>query len=142
MNIQVIILKTGQVEQVSEGYARNYLIPRKLAKLATPGDIAHAAHQQQAQQRQVVQQSRDWEQLAVRLPSLTIELTAKTSSSGTLYERVSLSDILLALQTQFQISLDQAWVKSEPIKQVGLSSLQVTFPNSLTSTFHVKVKAQ
>lgn len=142
MNIQVINLKTGQVEQVSEGYARNYLFPKKLAKLATPQDITQASQRQQAKQRHQAHQVQAWEQLAKRLPSVTIELTAKTSPSGTLYERLPLSDILAALQAQFQISLDQAWLKIEPIKQVGSSKAQVTFPNSLTSTFHVKVKAK
>lgn len=142
MNIQVINLKTGQVEQVSEGYARNYLFPKKIAKLATQNDINHAQQHQQVKQQHQTKQTQEWEQLAKRLPSITIELSAKTSPSGTLYERVSLSDILAALQTQFHISLEQPWLKSEPIKQVGLCSVQVKFPNLLTSTFHVKVKAQ
>lgn len=142
MNIQIINLKTGRVEQVSEGYARNYLFPKKLAKLATPQDIIQAKTHQTAVAHQQAQQVQEWTQLATRLPSLTIELTAKTSPSGTLYERVSLSDILSALHSQFHISLDQAWVQTDPIKQVGSSSVQVRFPNSLTSTFHVNIKAQ
>lgn len=142
MNIQVIILKTGQIEQVSEGYARNYLFPKKLAKLATQQDILQVTQRQHTKQRQQVQQSQQWEQIAGRLPPLTIELTAKASPSGTLYERVPLSDILSALQAQYQVTLNLAWLNCEPIKQVGSSSVQVKFPNSLTSTFHVKVKAQ
>jgi large subunit ribosomal protein L9 len=142
MNIQVINLKTGKVDNVSEGYARNYLLPKKLAKLATPQDVVQAQQHHQAQARHQVEQSKEWEELARRLPSLTIELTAKTSPNGTLYERVSLSDILSALQAQFQVSLDQAWLKVPSIKQVGSSSVQVNFPNSLTSIIHVKVKAQ
>lgn len=142
MNIKVIHLKTGKVEEVSEGYARNYLIPRKLAKLATTTEITQAKQKQQQAQKKQSTQAQEWTSLAKKLPSMQVELTARASASGTLYERVHESDILLALERQHHISLDPSWLKLESIKQVGLCSAKVQFPNSLTSQIHVNIKAK
>lgn len=142
MNVTIIHLKTGQVEEVSEGYARNYLIPRKLAKLASAADIVQAKQKQQQNQKNKASQVQEWSTLAKRLPSLQIELVVKASDSGTLYERVHESAILSALEKQHHLKLDPSWLRLEPIKQVGLSSVKVQFPNSLNSQFHVNIKAQ
>lgn len=142
MNVRVIDLKTGKVEEVSEGYARNYLIPRNLAKLATQGEVVQAQHRQKLQQKKISAQTQEWSKLAQRLPSLQIELTAPASNSGTLYERVHESDILSALEKQLRLRLDPSWLRLQAIKRVGLSSVKVEFPNSLTTQFHVNITAK
>lgn len=142
MNVTVIHLKTGKVEEVSEGYARNFLIPKKLAKLASPDDVAQAKQKQQQDQKNKTNQVQAWSALVKRLSSVQIELVAPTSGSGTLYERVHESAILSALEKQHHLKLDPSWLRLEPIKQIGLSSVKVKFPNSLTTQFHVNIKAQ
>lgn len=142
MNVRVIHLKTGKVEEVSEGYARNFLIPRKLAKLASLADVELAKQKQQQNQKNESTQVREWSKLAQRLPSLRVELVAPAAASGTLYERVHGSGILSALEQQHHLKLDPSWLKLESIKQVGLCSVKVQFPNSLTSQLHVNIKAQ
>lgn len=142
MNVRVIHLKTGKVEEVSEGYARNYLIPRKLAKLASNTEVAQAKQRQQQDQKKQSTQALEWANLAQKLPSLQIELAAPASASGTLYERVHESDILSALEQQHHVKLDPSWLKLDSIKQVGLCSVKVQFPNSLTSQLHVNIKAK
>lgn len=142
MNIKVIHLKTSQVEEVSEGYARNYLIPQRLAKLASAADLKQAKYKQQQDQMKLSTQALTWSKLAKQLPSVQIELSAPASPTGTLYERVHKSAILSALEQQHLFKLEPAWLKPEPIKQVGLSRVKVQFPNSLTSQFHVNITAQ
>lgn len=142
MNVRVIHLKTGKVEEVSEGYARNYLIPHKLAKLASSNEVAQAKQKQHQDQKKQSTQSQEWNNLAKKLPSMQIELTAPASASGTLYERVHESDILSALEQQHHVKLNPSWLKLESIKQVGLCSVKVQFPNSLTSQLHVNIKAK
>lgn len=142
MNVRVIHLKTGKVEEVSEGYARNYLIPRKLAKLASTGEVAQAKHRQQQDQKKESTQTQEWTDLAKKLPSMQVELRAPASPSGTLYERVHESDILSALEQQHHVKLDPSWLKVESIKQVGSCSVKVQFPNSLNSQLHVNIKAK
>lgn len=142
MHVTVIHLKTGKVEEVSEGYARNYLIPRKLAKLASAVDVAQAKQKQQQVQKNKSSQAQEWSSLTKQLPSVQIELVAPASDSGTLYERVHESAILSALEKQHHLKLDPSWLRLESIKQVGLSSVKVKFPNSMTSQFHVNIKAQ
>lgn len=141
MTIQVIHFKTGKVERVNEGYARNYLFPRKLAQLATPQDILQAEQQASRNQQQQEQQTQNWKKLLQLLPQVTVQLAARASSNGTLYERMAESDILAALHSEHGISLEPAWLQHAPLKQVGEVVITVQFPNHLTTSFHVSIKA-
>lgn len=140
MKIRVIHSSTGKVEEVSEGYARNYLIPRGLAKVATHRE-EQLSHDQQAQKaRRADLEVQTWTNIAQQLKNRKVEVVAKAATSGKLFERIHTSDILMAVSHQLQLRLEESWVHLEPIKQLGEHQVKIIFPNSLTTAFHVTVK--
>lgn len=140
MDIQVIHKATGKIEIVSEGYARNFLFPKKIARLATAQDIQNALTRGAAQQAKEAKTQQQWAEWVSRLPQADIAVQGKASPTGTLYERISTSAILSAVLAGTGIHLEESWVTHEPLKQLGSIDVQVRFPNSMTTTFHVSIK--
>jgi len=139
--MQVIMLKTGELKQVSDGYARNYLFPNKLAVAAT------AAVQKQAEAtRSKVEAERAataaaQAALAERLKGQHIVVTAKANESGKLFAALHADDIMAALaKVDFTVTKDQ--LSFAPIKQTGEHTVTVEFPNQAPVALTINVTAE
>ncbi|MDF9407046.1 50S ribosomal protein L9 [Pelotomaculum isophthalicicum JI] len=112
--------KRGDVINVAEGYARNYLFPRGLAGEASKGRMKEMADRRQAtevKERKIEQAARE---LAKRLNNLTVVVKTKTGEAGKLFGSVNNKDVADALADQHKIELDKKkLVIKEPIKQLG-----------------------
>ncbi|MDD4168983.1 MAG: 50S ribosomal protein L9 [Desulfotomaculaceae bacterium] len=140
--MKVILLKDvpgqgrrGDVVNVAEGYARNYLLPRGLAGEASPGKLKEMAHRRQAtmlKEEKIEQAAR---KLATSLDGLTVTVKTKTGEAGRLFGSVNNKDVAEALAEQHKIMLDKKkLVVREPIKQLG------TYP--VTAKLHPAVQAK
>lgn len=113
--------KRGDVINVTEGYARNYLFPRGLAAEASKGRMKELADRQQAtalKEHKIEQEARE---MAARLDNLSVVINTKTGEGGRLFGSVNSKDIADALSSQHKISLDKKkLVVKEPIKQLGV----------------------
>jgi len=111
---------TGDIVNVSDGYARNYLLPRHLAAEATNKNIKDLEQKKKAQAQRVEQDKENAEKLVGEIKGKTVALTVKSGENGKLFGSVTAQDIADAMQDQHKITLDKKKLSlDEPIKAVG-----------------------
>jgi large subunit ribosomal protein L9 len=112
--------KRGDIVEVRDGYARNYLVPRGLAMRATPGAEQQAASMRRARDVRDAQDRAAAEEIASRLVPKVITVTARAGTEGRLFGSVTSSDVTEAVAAQTGIELDRKRVLlAEPIKTLG-----------------------
>lgn len=118
--------KAGDVRQVSDGYARNYLIPRGLAVLATPGAIRQAERQRQAAAQRQAKTLSKAQALARLLDGLTVTFKARAGESDRLYGSITNAHIAEALSEKVGQEVDRRKIDlEEPLKQLGTHAVTV-----------------
>jgi len=116
----------GDVVEVADGYARNYLMPRGLAVKATKGGVRHVDSLKRAHSTRVNQAKAEAEQLASRLAGTPIKVAAHAGEEGKLFGSVTASDIAEAIDRQAGIRVDRHDVHlEEPIRSVGTHEVRV-----------------
>jgi large subunit ribosomal protein L9 len=112
--------KRGDVLDVSDGYARNYLVPKGLAIKATTGAAAQAASMRRARDVRDAQDRAAAEALATTLVPRVITVTARAGAEGRLFGSVTATDIATAIEAQTNVQIDRRkLVLGEPIKSLG-----------------------
>jgi large subunit ribosomal protein L9 len=135
--------KKGQVMDVSDGYARNYLLPRKLAVPADTGNLNILKHQEAAQKAKRDKERSDALEIAERLKSCVIIVPAKAGSEGRLFGSVTSQDISEALSKQHGIEIDRHKITiDENIKQLGTFEIKAKLFADVTATLFVTVKEE
>jgi large subunit ribosomal protein L9 len=121
--------KRHDVKEVSEGYARNFLLPRGLAKPAIPAALAELEAQKAAREKENVERARQAEELARTLKERALEFTLKTDEAGSVFGSVKKDDILSALRAQKLIGKERVEVALEhPLKSFGEHTAHLRFP--------------
>ena len=131
--MEVLLLKdlsqlgrAGEVKRVAEGYARNYLIPRGLAVMATPGAIKQAEKQREAAARRQVKELSQAQALAQALDGLTVTFQARAGESDRLYGSITSANIAEALEEQVGQEVDRRKIDlEEPLKQLGTHAVTI-----------------
>jgi large subunit ribosomal protein L9 len=112
--------KRGDMLEVADGYARNYLVPKGLAMKATAGAAAQAASMRRARDLRDAQDRAAAESLATTLVPKVITVTARAGSEGRLFGSVTAGDIATAIAAQTNVQIDRRkLVLAEPIKSLG-----------------------
>jgi len=124
--------KKGEVANVSDGYARNYLLPRKMAEMATPGRVAQVRkimEQKEAHARREAEQAEETRDL---LAKTVLTIPAPVGSADRLFGSVTTQDIATAIYAARKIRVDKRNVElEEPIKMVGTYMVKVEVHNSV-----------
>jgi large subunit ribosomal protein L9 len=132
--------KAGDLKEVSKGYARNYLVPRRLVAAATPGLIANRAQRVAAEQRRLEKLAEQNRQQAERLNSVTLTFRARVGSQGRLYGSITSQDIASALREVEDITIDRRSIElSEPIRSPGTFTVPVRIASGLEPKITVNV---
>jgi large subunit ribosomal protein L9 len=132
----------GDVVEVSEGYARNYLLPQGIAKVATEGNIRSIAKEKAKRAEQRIQERKRLEQAAEAAEGAEAVLAAKANEQGVLFGSVTASQIAANLREQgFEVA-DEVVRLPEHIKQVGTHSVTLRFAEDLTTTVSVVVVSE
>lgn len=119
--------KKGQILNVSDGYARNFLFPRKLAMEATPRAIADIERRNEIERAKEMARRQEAEDLARQLKDKVINVNAKGGEKGKLYGSVTTQEIAEALSEQHQIQLDKRKIElAEPIRNAGDTQVTVS----------------
>jgi large subunit ribosomal protein L9 len=128
--------RVGEVKEVADGYARNYLFPRKLAAPATPHYISMArAKAEKEARRQARLDQEAQEKLLPRLAGLSLRIEVRVGEQGKLFGSVTALDIAEALRQQAGVELDHRQVLlAEPIRELG------SFPVGLRLTRNVQAQ--
>ncbi|HEX6568748.1 MAG TPA: 50S ribosomal protein L9 [Acidimicrobiales bacterium] len=112
--------KRGDILDVADGYARNYLVPKGLAMKATTGATAQAAGMRRARDQRDAQDRAAAEALATTLVPKVITVAARAGSEGKLFGSVTAGDIASAIEAQTNVQIDRRkLVLAEPIKSLG-----------------------
>jgi len=131
--------KKGEIREVSEGYAQNFLFPRGLAKPATEGNMKTLENQKQAEQRKKDQEKEEAEQLAKILDQTTVTIKSKSGEGGRLFGSITNKQISEALD-QMKIKVDKRKIALEhPIRTLGVTNVQVKLHPAVTATLKVQV---
>ena len=132
--------KKGQMVEVSEGYARNFLLPRKLAIAATTDAINTMNLKEKARKAEEARQKAEAEATAEKLKECMVKLTAKAGSGGRLFGAVTTKEISEGLKAQFNIDIPkQKLVLEEPIKAFGSYQIKAKLGFEVVGTVYVSV---
>ena len=147
---QAILLKDvenvgerGAVVDVSKGYLRNFLIPRKLAEPATRASIAAAARRQEVADRAAADATKKAEQSAELLNKTVLTIAHQAGDDGRLFGSVTSQDIVDAIQEARGITIDRRKVNlEEPIRTVGTRMIEVEVEDGVVATVKTMVVEQ
>jgi large subunit ribosomal protein L9 len=132
----------GDVVDVSPGYLRNYLVPRKLAQPATAGSIAEAQRRKDAAERQVREQADKAQENAALLSKTVLTITHPAGDDGRLFGSVTSQEIVDAIRQARGLRLDRRKVQlDEPIKTTGSHMVTVEVHDGVTATIKTIVTA-
>ena len=132
--------KKGQMIDVSDGYARNFLLAKKLAVLATPENINTMKQQDKAKKAQMAAEKAEAEATAKKLESITVKVVAKAGEGGRLFGAVTAKEVSEALAAQHGINIAKAkLVLDEPIKACGGYKLKAKLGHEVVGTVSVMV---
>ena len=132
--------KKGQMVEVSEGYARNFLLPRKMAVPATADAINTMNLKEKAKKAEEQRQKALAEETAEKLKECMVKLTARAGAGGKLFGAVTTKEISEGLQKQFGIDIPkQKLALEEPIKAFGNYQVKARLGFEVTATVYVSV---
>ena len=132
--------KKGQMIEVSEGYGRNFLLPRKLAIPATADAINTMNLKEKARKAEEARQKAEAEATAEKLKECQVKLTAKAGNGGRLFGAVTTKEISEGLKAQFGIDIPkQKLVLDEPIKAFGSYQVKAKLGFEVVGTVYVSV---
>jgi len=131
----------GSVKEISDGYALNFLIPRKLAEQATPDKVAKVQAQMKVVAAEEAQKDARGSEDIKKLEGKTITVVAKANDKGHLYKQLSADVVVDAIKKEFAIAISSEAVKFDThIKEVGESKVTIKIGNhSARVTVNTKV---
>lgn len=135
--------KRGDICDVADGYARNYLLPKSLALVATDGAVSQAKAMRRARDLKDAADKASAQTIASALVSKTIELKSKAGSEGRLFGSVTTAEIAAAVLEQTGAALDKRQIHlNEPIKRIGIHSVSVRLHSDVVFPISVEVSSK
>ncbi|RED54482.1 50S ribosomal protein L9 [Cohnella lupini] len=131
--------KKGEIKEVSEGYARNFLLPKGVVKLATDGAKKTLDQQVASAQKKKDNEKNEFKALAERLSEMTVVIKAKAGEGGRLFGAITSKQIAEALELQ-KISIDKRKIElDDPIRVLGTTKVSVKLYPDVKGTLNVQV---
>lgn len=148
--MQVLLLKNvpgvgtaGQVKKVADGYARNYLLPHKLAVTATEGAVKQAESIKDAAARREAKTLAEAQSLAKQIDALTLKFKAKSGEGDRLFGSITSGDIYEQLVNTHHINIDKRKIELEnPIKELGERKVAIKIHTDVTAHVTVMVERE
>lgn len=133
--------KIGDVVNVSDGYARNYLFPRGIAKEGTQGNIKVLDEQKTAQKIKEDKEFEEAKKLGAEMEKLTVTLYSKSGDGGRLFGSITSKDIADALKKKHSIDVDKRKILlEEGIKSLGARYVEIKIHSKVVTKIRVEVK--
>ena len=132
--------KKGQLVDVSDGYARNFLLPKKLAVIATAENLNTMKQQEKARKAQEAAEKAEAEATAKKLKDMTVKIATKAGEGGRLFGAVTAKEVSEALSAQYGVNIAKTkLVLDEPIKACGGYQIKATLGYEVIGTVSVMV---
>jgi large subunit ribosomal protein L9 len=133
----------GDIVDVADGYARNFLVPRGLAIRAEAGVVRQADAMRRNRSAREQRDREAAQAVADRLGGRTLSLTARAGEGGKLFGSITAADIVAAVQEQLGVEIDRRRLTlDEPLKELGPAELPVRLHTDVVATLNVDVVAQ
>ena len=132
--------KKGQMLEVSDGYARNYMLPRKIAMEATAVAINTMRMNDKATQERQAKERAEAMEISKKMKDMTVVVMAKGGGAGKLFGSVTNAEIAEALEKQEGIALDKRKVVIDPIKTTGVYTAKCKLGYEITADLKVEVR--
>lgn len=132
--------KKGEMKEVSDGYARNYLLPRRLASEATADNINALKLKEKARAAQIAKEKAQAQENAQKLTGIQVIIRAKAGNGGKLFGAVTSQEISNALKEQFGIDIEKnKIVQAEPIKTFGSYTVKAKMGYEISGNINLLV---
>lgn len=132
--------KKGQVINASDGYAKNFLIPKKLAVEATKSNLNELELKEKAEQKRRAQELEEAKELGKKLESLRVKVGVKTGENGRLFGSVTNKEIAACLEEQTGFGIDKKKIVVDtPFKNVGPGTVTVKLHPQVSATLNVDI---
>ncbi len=133
--------KKDEIVNASDGYAKNYLIPRGIAVVASTGNVNEAVNKQKAIAEKKQREFDTAKEFAAKLEGKTVTIKAKAGESGKLFGAVSNKDIADAIKKQYKIEIDKKKiVLNDPIKTAGNHEVEIRIYAGVVTKVNVKIE--
>lgn len=134
--------KKGEIVKVNDGYARNFILPKKLGLEATKQNLYELNNQKAAEAKKQQEILEEAQKLAKHLEQLTIKLAIKAGEGGRSFGSVSSKEIAVALKEQFKLDIDKKKLQlNDPIKHAGSYTVPAKLHPQVTAELKIKVDA-
>ncbi len=149
MNMKVILLqdvkrvgKKGEVIEASDGYARNFLFPRKLAQEASDANMHILNNKKENERKQKLAELEAAQKLAGELKGKEVKITAKTGDSGKLFGAITSKDVAELIKQQYKIEIDKKKIVMDTIKLAGGYEIDVKLYPEVSTKMKVIIVPQ
>lgn len=132
----------GQLVDVKDGYANNYLLRQKLAVLATPGAMKQLEQQQNAKKRKQAEEVANAQDVATQLEEAVVKVSAKAGGNGRLFGTITNANVADAIQEQLGVTIDRHKIEmKDGIKALGTYPIEIRLGNNVIAKSAVQVVA-
>ena len=131
--------KKDQIVEVSDGYARNFLFPKKLAIEADKAALADLKNKEEARLYKIEQEKKQAKEVAEKLESLQVRIKASAGADGRFYGAVTSKEVAEQLAKQHGITVDRRKIQMDAIKAFGSYTLEVRLYTDVTGKIHLVV---
>jgi large subunit ribosomal protein L9 len=133
--------KKGEVKNVADGYAHNFLLKQGLAVEANPSNVSSLNAQKKKEEKLAAEELAEAKQLKAKIDEITVELTAKSGEGGRLFGSITSKQIAEELQKKHSIKVDKRKIELEDaIRSLGVTKVPVKLYPDVTATLNVHVK--
>jgi large subunit ribosomal protein L9 len=137
------VATTGDVKEVANGYARNYLLPKKLAAVATSAELKKLELQEQADSRRQARLEQEAEGMAQSLQGITLTLTVRAGEKDRIYGSITSADIAGEIKKQSGFEIDKRKIQlEEPIRELGAYEVAIKLTGNVTASVNVVVEQE
>lgn len=141
--MKVLIKSSGKIEEVSNGYARNYLIPKGLAVEATESVVRELAEEKSLKESKLKGEMEDLELMAKRLDGKKVVIRKRTGTASKLFGSINGSDICQAVKDQLGYVIDKKSVELvNPIKNLGTFYIKINFGRGVLVSLSLEVREE
>ena len=131
--------KKGELVNVSDGYARNFLFPRKLAKEANAQAMNELKNAQAAAEHKIQVEKDNANAAKEKLDGKSVKITAKAGQGGKLFGSVTSKEIAEAVKAQYQVAIDKRRIESADIKAFGTFEVEIKLYTGISAKLYVVV---
>ncbi len=134
--------KKGDVIEASDGYARNFLFPKKLAQEATSSNLHILNNKKENERKQKLAEIEAAQKLAAELKGKEIKITAKTGDNGKLFGAITSKDVAELIKTQYKVEIDKKKIVMDSIKVAGTFDIEVKLYPEVSTKMKVIIVTQ